>query len=184
MAVLGLSIVLAGCDRQSGDQAQPKAQKAEGPAAPAPTGTIDRSHRGSAMPEFVLTDPKARELRLSSLKGKPLLINLWATWCAPCVVEMPQLDRLAADKGDALKVLTVSQDMGGADKVAAFFAQRKFARLEPWIDAKGDMPFHYNAATLPATIYYDAQGREVWRFMGGHDWTNAETQRMLAETVD
>ena len=135
------------------------------------------------MPEFVLTDPKGRELRLSSLKGKPLLINLWATWCAPCVTEMPMLDELAQQKGESLKVLTISQDMGGTEKVSAFFAQRKFARLEPWIDLKSDLAFQYNAATLPATIYYDASGREIWRFMGGHDWTSAETERMLAETA-
>ena len=67
------------------------------------------------MPDFQLKDPAGKELNLASLKGKPLLINLWATWCAPCVAELPQLDKLAGDH-PGLKVLTVNQDM---DKLGA-----------------------------------------------------------------
>ncbi|MDE2597212.1 MAG: TlpA family protein disulfide reductase [Sphingomonadales bacterium] len=186
IAVLGLCCTIAGCDRQSADKAQPQASaQASANGSPAAaggealTGSIDRSHKGSDLPAFTFTDPAGKELQLQSLKGKPFLLNLWATWCAPCVTELPTLDRLAAS--GKVRVLTVSQDMGSTDKVAAFFAQRQFKALEPWIDAKGDLAFHYNAQTLPTTILYDAAGKEVWRFTGGHDWNSAETAKMLAE---
>jgi thiol-disulfide isomerase/thioredoxin len=141
---------------------------------------MDRSHKGSALPDFTFKDPAGKEIRLSSLKGKPLLINLWATWCGPCVLEMPMLEKLAAT--GEVKVLTVSQDMGQPEKVAAFFTERGFKALQPWLDPEGELATHYAASTLPTTVYYDAQGREVWRFVGGHDWGNAETTAMLAET--
>ena len=148
-----------------------------------PAGVIDRSHRGSALPEFTLKDPAGKELPLSSLKGKPVLINLWATWCRPCITELPLLDKLAKNQADSLRVLTVSQDSQNLEKVAPFLSDRGFASLEPWLDPQNDLSFHYGTGTLPTTIYYDAQGREVWRFVGERDWTDSESRDMLAETV-
>ena len=142
-------------------------------------GSIDRSHKGSRLPDFTFSDPAGKKLRLASLKGKPLLINLWATWCGPCVIEMPMLEKITA--AGEVKVLTVSQDMGDPAKVGAFFTERGFKSLEPWLDPEGELATHYAAGTLPTTVYYDAAGREVWRFTGGHDWGNAETAVMLAE---
>ena len=179
IAFLGLTLSVAGCSRESSDAVQPAASS----GTSAEAGVIDRSHKGNRMPDLSFRDAAGHSLQFTSLRGKPVLLNLWATWCAPCKAEMPALDRLGAAQGHRMKVLTISQDMGGTEKVSAFFAQRKFARLEPWIDLKSDLAFQYNAATLPATIYYDASGREIWRFMGGHDWTSAETERMLAETA-
>ncbi len=186
LAVLGLAVIapalLGGCDRQSGEKAQPQASASPSAAQSAEvTGTIDRSHKGSALPGFTLADLAGRRLVLQSLKGKPLLINLWATWCAPCITELPMLDALAGRNGGAVKVLTVAQDMTNTEKVSAFLTDRGFRHLDPWLDPKNDLAFHYGAGTLPTTIYYDAQGREVWRFTGGHDWSSAETRAMLAE---
>jgi thiol-disulfide isomerase/thioredoxin len=184
LAVLGLAVALAGCNRQSGEKAQPQpsaSASAEGAASPGHlTGTLDRTHKGSAMPDFTLTDQSGKHEALASFKGKPVLVNLWATWCAPCIAELPMLDKLAADKTGKLKVLTVAQDMSDTAKVAPFLAG-KAPHLEPWLDPKNELAFHYDAGTLPTTIYYDAQGREVWRYVGGHDWTSAETATMLAE---
>ena len=186
LAVLGLAVIapalLGGCDRQSGEKAQPQASASPAAAQTvAVTGAIDRSHQGSALPEFTLVDQAGRQLPLQSLKGKPLLINLWATWCAPCIAELPMLDALAGQNGGAVKVLTVAQDMASTQKVSAFLTDRGLRRLEPWLDQKNDLAFHYGAGTLPTTIYYNAQGREVWRFSGAHDWSSAETAAMLAE---
>lgn len=180
LTVLGLAVSIAGCNRESDQKAQPAAA-ATGAKAETPKGVLDRSHKGSPMPDFTLTDASGKSAGLTSFKGKPLLLNLWATWCAPCVVELPTLDRLAADKAGALKVLAVSQDMTKTESVAPFLAGKGVAHLEPWLDPKNDLAFHYEASTLPTTILYDAQGREVWRYVGGHDWTGAEAAKLIAE---
>ena len=173
-AILGCALLIGGCDRESTAPAQP----ADAPAGGELSGKIDRSRKGSQIPEFTLRDAAGQEVLLSSFKGKPLLINLWATWCAPCVAELPQLDKLAGGK---LKVLTVSQDLPPADKVAPFLKARGADKLEPWLDPDGELTVQYGVTVLPTTIYYDAAGREVWRYVGGHDWSTAETARMLAE---
>ena len=153
------------------------------PAQPAPAaaGTIDRSRKGSAMPDFVLTDPAGKELKLASLKGQPVLVNLWATWCAPCVAELPALDKLAAAEQGKLKVLTVNQDSGQPEKAGQFLKERGVTRLEPWLDPKGDLAFHYEAPSLPMTVLYDAQGREVWRIAGPREWGDEESGKLIAE---
>lgn len=145
------------------------------------TGVIDRSHKGSTLPEFTVSDPDGGTLDLPSLKGKPVLINLWATWCAPCVTELPTLDALAGRADIDLQVLTVSQDSGAPETVRAFLQDRGFSRLPTWLDPQNDLTFHYATGTLPTTVLYDADGKEVWRYVGGHDWNSAESQEMLAE---
>jgi thiol-disulfide isomerase/thioredoxin len=184
LVALGCALLLGGCDRESGDQAQPPATQtpsAQAAAQPVQAGAIDRSHRGSALPDFQLKNAAGLELNLAALKGQPLLINLWATWCAPCVAELPQLNRLAAERSGSLKVLTVNQDMDKLGKVAPFLAARGGAQLEPWLNPDNSLTFQFGAETLPATIYYDAGGREVWRVIGGRDWSGADTAALLAE---
>lgn len=181
LAVLGLALVIAGCNRESGEAAQPQVASSTPAGAPATPGVLDRRNKGSELPDFTLTDQSGRTLRLAELKGKPVLINLWATWCAPCVVELPMLDKIAAEQGDALRVLTVSQDMQQTEKVAPFLAGRGATRLEPWLDPQNDLAFHYGTGTLPTTILYDAQGRELWRYVGGNDWTSAEARKLIGE---
>lgn len=141
----------------------------------------DRSHAGSEMPDFTVGDPAGGKLRLPDLKGTPVLVNLWATWCAPCVTEMPLLDGLAGDMAGKLRVVTVSQDMQGAERVAPFFAEKKFAHLEPWLDPENDLAFHYGGANLPLSVLYDAKGREVWRIAGDLDWSGEKARALVAE---
>ena len=174
--VLGCAVLLAGCDRESAVPAQPAA------TAQSVTG-LDRSHKGSELPEFVLSDPAGKQLRLSSLKGQPLLINLWATWCAPCVAELPTLDALAERQTGKLKVLTISQDGPKKDAVAAFLKQRGVKHLEPWLDPELELMSHYQAGTLPMTVLYDVQGREVWRMTGPREWGDAESTKLVAEAL-
>src|SRR3569623_1635470 len=115
---LTLPIVLAAaaCDRQSGD----KAQQPQAAASPAPSadeealpGTLDRSQAGEALPKATVEGPNGLKLDLAGLKGAPILINLWATWCAPCVKEMPTLDQLARDPANP-RILAISEDLKGA----------------------------------------------------------------------
>jgi len=175
--------LLGGCDRQSDEKAQPAAAPSSAAAAPEARGQLDTSHKGEALPAVTLRDAAGRKLALASLAGKPLLVNLWATWCAPCVAELPTLDALAASHAADLRVLTVSQDMSGTEKVAEFLKARGGTRLEPWLDPKNDLAFHYQVTTLPTTILYDAKGREVWRYVGGHDWSGPDAAALIAQAT-
>ncbi|WP_296680814.1 TlpA disulfide reductase family protein [Novosphingobium sp.] len=134
------------------------------------------------MPDFLIKDAAGKELKLASLKGQPVLINLWATWCAPCVAELPALNRLAETRGQGLKIVTVSQDMAKLDAVAPFL-KAKAPLLEPWLDPDGEWSTFFETTILPTSIYYDAQGQEVWRYIGPREWDNDKAAALLAETV-
>ncbi|HEY6869730.1 MAG TPA: TlpA disulfide reductase family protein [Novosphingobium sp.] len=191
--ILGCGLVpgllaLAACDRQAGQPAQGASSDAPSsrgaPAAAAePARGVDRSHRGSALPALTFADPAGRRLALADLPGqsggRPVLINLWATWCAPCVKELPTLEALAA--AGKIRVVTVSQDSGEPAKVAAFLKDKELTRLEPWLDPDNALAFQLNGGTLPMSVLYGPAGREVWRFTGEQDWTSPAATALLAE---
>ena len=138
-----------------------------------------RSFAGTPLPALQFTDAADNTLDLAAQDG-PVLINLWATWCAPCVVEMPQLDRLAGALEGEVRVITVSQDMRGAEVVGPFFAQRKFSKLEPWLDPETALSAQFSPeGQLPLTILFDARGREVLRVAGGYQWDSAEAIALI-----
>lgn len=179
LAVLGCALV-AGCDRGKQEAAQPRPSAAAAQTRADLVGTIDRSHKGSELPDFLLKDAAGREQNLAALKGKPFLLNLWATYCAPCIAELPALARLK--QAGTVDVVTVSQDLEeSARKVAPFLTQHGAAGLPAWVDPANDLGVQFDVQTLPTTIYYDARGREVWRLVGGHDWSGADTAALLGE---
>jgi thiol-disulfide isomerase/thioredoxin len=164
--------LIGGCDRQSGPQQQAEGANVAAAGAPEATAKLDRSHKGEPAPAFAFVDGKG-------VKRKPVLLNLWATWCAPCVKEMPTLDALAVREGEKLHVLTVSQDPEPA-KVAPFFAAKKFSRLQPYIDT--ELAFSTQlGVNLPTTFLYDSAGREVWRTSGDSDWAGDAAAKLIAE---
>ena len=177
-----LALSLAACDREAAPDSQEQGEL--GDTKPSLTGEIDRSHAGELMPAVALSDPAGKQLNTGALQGGPVLLNLWATWCAPCVVEMPMLDDLAGEFGDALRVVTVSQDLQGAAKVEPFFADKKFVHLQPWLDPENALGFAVEGGVLPTTVLYDAQGREVWRVVGEYDWASAEAREAIAEGIE
>ncbi|MBB5731117.1 thiol-disulfide isomerase/thioredoxin [Altererythrobacter atlanticus] len=141
------------------------------------TGTIDRSFAGETIPAVTVTDPAGTTLALDQTGGKAVLLNLWATWCAPCIEEMPLLDELAGDLGEDVRVLTVSEDLKGAEAVEPFFEQRGFANLPRWMDPDNDLAIEFGGgAVLPLTVLYDAQGKEIWRVVGAYDWSGEEAR--------
>lgn len=174
-----MALMLAGCDRQKAEMPQGDVPKLQQPSS-LPTGRLDRSHAGTPAPEVIFQDPAGEAVTLADFRGRPLLLNLWATWCAPCIVEMPSLDALAArEKG--LTVLAVSQDFNGEDKVDAFFAQRGFSQLKPYLDPELTIMTGLRIGTLPTTILYDSEGKEVWRMTGKEDWTGTRAAGLLKE---
>jgi thiol-disulfide isomerase/thioredoxin len=160
-----------------GEEAAPPTKTAEVPKA----GAVDRSRAGTAAPDTGFEDPDGEATNLAAFQGKPVLLNLWATWCAPCVKELPTLDALQAREGERLKVLTVSQDLDGRAKVEAFLAKGKYRTLEAWLDPQMALMGDLGVTTLPTTILYDAQGREVWRVAGDKDWAGTEAAALVAE---
>ena len=152
------------------------------PQAPA-TGGLDRSHAGEPAPATEFQDPDGAPASLADFRGKPVLVNLWATWCAPCIAEMPTLDRLAAREADRLQVLTISQD-DGREKVEAFFAKQGYRNLETWLDPQMALMAQLKADTLPTTILYDARGRELWRVVGMEDWESGRAALLLKEALE
>ena len=129
------------------------------------------------MPDVAFEWPDGSPAHLADFKGTPLLLNLWATWCAPCVAELPTLDRVAATPG--VTVLAVSQDTQ-PEKVAPFLEQRGLKRLEPYRDPKLGLSVAL-AANLPTTVFYGTDGKERWRLTGGFDWTDEQAKALLAE---
>jgi thiol-disulfide isomerase/thioredoxin len=169
------------CDRQTTPPAQPK-ETAAAVDTEQLTGKLDRSHAGSAMPALALKDPTGKAFDASALNGKPVLVNLWATWCAPCVVEMPLLDKLAGDMAGKLPVLTVSEDFK-PELVPPFFAQKGYKNLTQWTDAAMALPPTYGASALPLTVLYDKNGKEIWRVIGGFDWASDTARKAVAEAT-
>jgi thiol-disulfide isomerase/thioredoxin len=174
---------LASCNRQQPQQAQTEPQ-----AQPSPPGVpakgVDRSHKGKPAPDATFNDPDGGETGLADFRGVPVLVNLWASWCAPCVKELPTLDKVAAAHRDdgQLGVIAVSQDSGPHASVAAFLDKLKVGDLGAYQDSKMALSGALGPDTvLPTTILYDAKGREVWRYVGDLDWTSPEAAKLLAE---
>lgn len=138
-------------------------------------------------PDLPVTGPDGKAMKLKDLKGKVVVLNLWATWCAPCKVEMPTLAKLqAAYQTQPLKVVALSAD--APDKAAeakAFIG--KNAPLQPYLAGGSNILFKFQPAVagLPATIIYDKKGVERARISGDADWNSPEArklvERLLAE---
>jgi len=167
--------MVAGCDRQKADQ--PQAAEAEAGKG------LDRSHKGEPAPAVKFKNPDGGEFDLSKFRGTPVLVNLWASWCAPCIKELPtlqQLEAAQADKGK-LGIIAVSQDMAPKGSVDAFLKERDIGRFAAYHDADMGLSSALGVQILPTTVLYDAKGKEVWRYVGDLDWTGAEAKALLAE---
>jgi thiol-disulfide isomerase/thioredoxin len=169
-------IAISGCDRQNTQSQQGEAE------AGVPVKGVDRSHKGQPAPDVPFVAPDGGEISLAELRG-PMLVNLWATWCAPCVKELPTLNTLARshDEDGALGVVAVSQDMGPQLSVEAFMVKLKVDDLGVYHDPKMALSGALGVEVMPTTVLYDKQGREIWRYVGDLDWTSAEATKLLAE---
>jgi thiol-disulfide isomerase/thioredoxin len=181
LILLLLALLAAGgCDRQKAEVQQGN----EAASAPAgPREGLDRGRAGKAAPDVTFKDPDGGDISLADFKGTPVLVNLWATWCAPCVKELPTLDRLAGEHAidGQLGVIAISQDMGPPNSVKAFLAQLKIKDLGAYHDSAMALSAGLQAEVLPTTILFDAEGREVWRYVGDLDWSGEEAAKLLAE---
>lgn len=145
------------------------------PAAPPhKVGQIDRSHASEPAPPIAFETQAGKVTGVAAFRGKPVLVNLWATWCVPCRVEMPALNDLAKARAGKLVVLPVSEDLEGWRAVAKYFTTARFPSLTPYLDQPGNYAVKLGVGGLPVSILYGADGREKWRVNGPLKWGSAE----------
>ncbi len=167
-------------------------------------GTPDRAHAGGQPPlqgvfkdNFTLLDPPVpapqtgftdaggREITLAAFEGQVVLLNFWATWCAPCVREMPTLDRLQDKLGSqGLAVVAVSQDRGGLAVVAPFVKQLGLRHLEIYLDPRGALSRAFGLGGLPTTLLIDAEGRLVGGLEGPAEWDSEEALALIRHYLE
>jgi thiol-disulfide isomerase/thioredoxin len=127
-------------------------------------------------PELSFVDAEGKDRGLSEFRGKLVLLNLWATWCAPCVREMPSLERLQAKLGgDRFTVLALSQDRGGLFQVRQFYEAQKLKGLDIFVDKTMASARAIKAPGLPTTLLIDPEGREIGRLVGATEWDAPES---------
>jgi thiol-disulfide isomerase/thioredoxin len=169
-------LALAACHKPAQQAAN---QGAPGAEAGAHKG-VDRSHQGQPFPNVKFIDEEDHETGYAPLLGHPTLVNLWATWCAPCVKELPTLEALSK-KNPGLTVATINQDSAPRASVEAFLQQHQL-NLPIYRDPKMAVSGALGPDTvLPTSILYDAHGKEVWRYVGDFDWTSPEAAKLIAE---
>jgi thiol-disulfide isomerase/thioredoxin len=199
------SLMLAGCDKASApleqEERQGEVQEQTGEdisrempknpdgsraditlqSASGMTAILTYAHAGNAAPTEPFRGADGRDVSLTDFAGRPLLLNIWATWCAPCKAEMPTIDALAALEAGKISVIAVSQDLEGRRPVMDFFGKVGVQNLEPYTDKDNVLMAAYGNIALPTTILFDSDGKEVWRVQGGLEWNDAEVAKLLRE---
>ncbi|GIL38804.1 TlpA family protein disulfide reductase [Roseiterribacter gracilis] len=151
------------------------------PAAAAQLGFVP-TEPAVPLPAIEAFDAQDKPVTLASLQGKPLLLNIWATWCAPCVKELPSLQRLAATL-PGLQVVALSVDKGGFFQIGPFLAQNGLTTLTVLSDKTSATMKLFAARGLPLTVLVDAQGKEVGRFSGENEWDSAAAKSLLVKVL-
>jgi thiol-disulfide isomerase/thioredoxin len=147
---------------------------------PPPLPEFSPSAPNLPAPDAAFTDDAGQSVRLADFRGRVILVNLWATWCQPCVKEMPALDRLAAAMKDTdFAIVAVSQDRGGAHIVDPFFAKLDLKALKTYLDPKSLLGEAFAVRGLPTSILIDRDGTEIGRLEGAEEWDGPQAQALL-----
>ena len=134
-----------------------------------------RAAKPKAIPGIQFQDGAGRARSLADFRGKLVVLNIWATWCAPCREEMPALDRLQAKLGGRdFEVVALSIDQQGPQAVRKFLAEVGVKALELYIDPSAQAGFKLATVGLPTTLLVDREGREIGRHVGPAKWDAPE----------
>jgi thiol-disulfide isomerase/thioredoxin len=159
-----------------------------GGSAGAAAGGMEKFTRAAEprpAPEVEFTDLGGAPARLSDFRGRVVLVNLWATWCAPCVAEMPSLVKLQQIIGNRdFLVVALSSDRGGARVVEPFLEEHNLRGLSVFLDQKGNATRGLGVRGLPTSILLDRNGRELGRLLGGADWSSSEAIALVRGAVE
>ena len=168
--MLSAALLLIWAERGTVDQAPVAAEQT-------PLGHFVPAASPQPVPPVSFTDIAGKTVHLSDFTGKVVLLNLWATWCAPCRHEMPSLERLQARFGDKLAILPVSQDLGGNKVVAPFISKLGLTKLNVYLDPKSTVGRAFKVEGLPTSVLIDRHGRVLGRVEGEAQW---DSSKMLA----
>lgn len=132
------------------------------------------------VPDGVFITRDGASHHLSEFRGRGMVVNLWATWCAPCVAEMPSLAALSkAVAPKDIAVLPLSSDRGGADVVAKWFQAHNINTLPVLLDPKGALAQAFNARGIPTTVIINRSGAVVARLEGAADWGSDQAAALI-----
>ena len=151
----------------------------------APTAALPQTGVGWAsapelIPDIRFQDADGKPHALSNFRGKVVLLNVWATWCAPCRKEMPALDRLQQQLGGPdFQVVALSIDNGGAAAVRRFYDETGIRALAIYVDSTTEATGKLRTLGIPTTLLLDREGRERWRKTGPAEWDSPEIVESL-----
>lgn len=129
---------------------------------------------------IVFSDESDAPVAASDFKGKVVLLNFWATWCPPCLEEMPSLDRLQAELGgEDFEVVAVNLDLRGKDRPLGWMADNDVTHLAFYHDRSQKSPAAVGAGGMPTTLLIDRSGREVGRLEGAAEWDSEEAKEII-----
>lgn len=133
-----------------------------------------------ALPDLAFQDGVGKAIKLSDFRGKVLLLNVWATWCAPCREEMPALDALEGAMGDArFQVVALNVDHNGLELARSFLSEVGIEHLSLFNEPTLKASFALKTVGLPTTILVSADGRELGRLVGPAAWNTPEAQALI-----
>jgi thiol-disulfide isomerase/thioredoxin len=196
--IAGLTgIYLLRTDESKVDQSDRGATVEPAPPAPAvPAGKVTRElAKGTltafvvkpnrvTVPDLVFTTEEGQQVSIEKWRGRVVLLNLWATWCAPCRKEMPSLAALQQQLGsDDFEVVAISVDRKGAEASAAFLIETGATALKLYVDKSAAVLDAAQAVGLPATLLIDRQGREIGRMLGPADWSSPEAIALIKAAI-
>ncbi|MGE0422686.1 MAG: redoxin domain-containing protein [Reyranellaceae bacterium] len=137
------------------------------------------------IPTFAFKNLDGSDASYDAFKGKVVLINFWATWCIPCVKEMPSLNKLATTIGkDKFAVMALSLDGPTRAKVAPFIRGKELTALDVFLDDKRAAYGKLDIAVLPTSVLVDKQGREVGRLTGDAEWDTPEAIGLIRHLIN